>query len=423
MNSKVTKYDVVVSGGGIAGISCAYTCSSSNLKTLLVEKESFLGGDVTGGLVIPVMKTETKNLNTDFYRTLVDYAKKYNSQFTYSDNNEGWFNPIMLKIIFERMLKNVHCDILLESKISDVITDENIIKSAYVNTNTLSLPIVSNYYVDATGDASLAKLLKCEFWNDNNKRQPASIRFLVAGVNLDLFSNFLESIDNDKNVTTTNRVDGIIHLSTAFTWDKSKNWALLPYFTRAVADKVLQEEDLAYFQLFTVAGMHSTVALNCPRLRDYNPNDPYDYSNALIEAREAIYRLHNFLVCYIPGFKKSYISNIASKIGQRETSRVKCKYDYTIKDIISKKSFNNPALHSNYPIDIHSNQKDKSVLMHVQDYTLPIESLMSKNYKNLYIVGKILGCDFKSQAALRVQSSCMSMGEAVGKDIFKKTNY
>ncbi len=416
------KYDVLVCGGGVAGISCAYTSSKLGLKTLLLEKESYLGGDMTGGLVIPVMKSDAKNLNTEFYNDLILYAKKFNSQFTYSDGNDGWFNPVLIKCVFEHMLKTVSCDIVYECEVKNVNASQNTINHVEILNNTLSIPIASMYYVDSTGNASFSKILNCDFWEDNQTKQPASLRFIVGNVDLDKFANFLEKVDNDKNVTTTYRSDSFIHLSTAFTWDKTKKWALEPYFKDALRQNILKDKDLAYFQLFTIANMPNSVAFNCPRLRDFDTNNPIDYSNAVIEAREAILRLHKFCVNYLPGFENSYISNIAPVVGKRETSRVKCQYDYTINDILEQKEFKNAALCSDYPIDIHSNTKDKSVLHKVCAYTLPIESLKSKNYNNLYVAGKILGCDFKAQAALRVQSSCMSMGEAVAKDIYKNIN-
>ena len=113
----------------------------------------------------------------------------------------------------------------------------------------------------------------------------------------------------------------------------------------------------------------------------------------------------NFDACDVAGFKGGQII---------------CKG--TIEDIITQKSFDNPALCSNYPVDIHSNKKNASVLYKVCSYEFPLQSLQSKDFENLYAIGKIAGCDFKSHAALRVQSSCMSMGEAVAKDIRKNIN-
>ena len=53
---KTMKYDVVIVGGGTSGCACAYNCAKNNLKTLLIEKNNFLGGLMTGGLVVPIMK-------------------------------------------------------------------------------------------------------------------------------------------------------------------------------------------------------------------------------------------------------------------------------------------------------------------------------------------------------------------------------
>ena len=77
---------------------------------------------------------------------------------------------------------------------------------------------------------------------------------------------------------------------------------------------------------------------------------------------------------------------------------------------------------SNYPIDVHSAEKNKSKLIYNGEYQLPIESLMSADYDNLYIAGRCLSADFASQGALRIQQSCMSMGEAVAKHIKSRIN-
>ena len=63
----MTKYDVVIVGGGTAGVSCAWNCAKRGLKTLIVEKNSYLGGSITSSLVIPAMKTSENAINTDFF--------------------------------------------------------------------------------------------------------------------------------------------------------------------------------------------------------------------------------------------------------------------------------------------------------------------------------------------------------------------
>ena len=120
---------------------------------------------------------------------------------------------------------------------------------------------------------------------------------------------------------------------------------------------------------------------------------------------------------YFPGFENAYISNIADSLGVRVSDRIKGKYVYTIDELKSGKKFDNPALISNYPVDVHSKDKNASTLEQTVEYQLPIESLMSYNYDNLFIVGRGISADFYAQGALRVQGRCFSMGEAVARYI------
>ena len=424
MNKNI-KYDVVIIGGGTSGCACAYICAKNNLKTLLVEKNSFLGGLMTGGLVVPVMKSSTDEINTNFYKELVKKAKKYKAQITYGDKNDGWFNPELLKIVLDDILSQSviikNLDILFNTTVSSVLKrSDNNIQGVILNSDMLSIPIDAKYFVDASGTAEFSILSGCTLLDDENKLQQNTLRFILANVNIEKFCNFICDVDINRDITNTYRSDidtfNELHFTTASTWDTNKNWALDKYLKKGVEQGLLLDADRAYFQIFSVAGAKGEVVFNCPRINNYK-NNPFKASFELIEARKAIYRLYNFTKATFPGFEDSIIVNIAPIVGTRELNRVKTKYIYSKDDLISSKSFTNPVLRANYSIDIHGKDKNSSILQKTSSYELPIESLMSFDINNLFVVGKILGADFESQSALRVQKSCMSMGEAVAKYI------
>ena len=416
------KYDVVIIGGGTSGCACAFNCAKNGLKTLLVEKNNFLGGLMTGGLVVPIMKSSVEEINCDYYKKIIETAKKYNAQITYSDGNDGWLNPELMKIVLEDVLSFDNLDILFETSLESICYDEKNIKSIILKSSLLSLPIESSYFIDATGSAEFSKLANCEFLPSENKKQQNSLRFILGNVNVEEFCNFITQIDSDWDITNTNRDDldsNELHFTTASTWDTSKTWALDKYLKKGVEDGVLKPNDRSYFQVFSVAGGANQVAFNCPRIDNYKDN-PYMASLELINAKKAIWRLYTFVKHYFPGFQNAIITNIATQTGIREQNRVKTKYIFTKDDIITSKSFNKPVLKANYSIDIHSDKQNGSILQKTTTYELPLESLMSANYDNLFVIGKILGADFEAHSALRVQKSCMSMGEAVAKYIAKK---
>lgn len=427
----MSKYDVVIVGGGTAGCAAAYTAGMLGLKTLIIEKNIHLGGTITSGLVIPVMKSGNNQINTQFRDALIDECRKLGGQTTFEDN-PAWLNPEITKIALDNLMKRANVAILFDTNILGIKIENNMIKriritkeilSAYneeieYKEKELSVSIETRYVIDATGDCVVGKICNCNFLEKDKEFQPVTLRFMMGGIDLKRFSDWLKDYDKDRNVTVVQEIDGYIHLSTAYTWDKDKKWALEPLFKDAVKNGILNKHDTNYFQIFTVPGMPDTVAFNCPRIIDYNNSlDIKSISKALLLARQNIYRYLSFCKKYFPGFENAYISNMADMLGIRVSRRIKGKYIYTIDDLKSGKKFEHPVVISDYPVDIHSNKRKTEGLQKVQDYQLPLESLMSADIENLFVVGRCLSADFLSQGALRVQGSCFSMGEGVAKYI------
>ena len=415
------KYDLLVVGGGTSGCACAYTAAKLGLKVLLVEKESFLGGSITSSLVIPAMKTSDNAINTNFYNELYNRLNAVNGAITYSDGNIGWFNPELTKIILDQMLLEAGVKICFEAHIS-YLKKELSSYTATIQCNNIScfasnmllLSIETNNVVDATGDGKICTKLNYKKIDFKNKTQPVNLRFILSGININKFNNWLLEYDKDRNVTTSCIINSEIYLSTAYTWDTSVQWALKPLFTNAIAKGIINETDSNYFQIFSVAGTPDSIAFNCPRILDN-----IDNTSAYIEGRASILRLLNFCKLYLPGFEKAYISNIANKLGVRVSNCIKGKYVYTLKDLKTGKKFENPVVISNYPIDIHSSKKNNSVLEKMyQEYQLPLESLIVDD--NLFVIGRCISCEFEAQAALRIIPSCFSMGEGLAKYLAQK---
>ncbi len=415
------KYDVIVVGGGTSGCACAYTAAKLGLDTLLIEKNSYLGGTITSSLVVPAMKTSDNAINTNFFNILCNELKNIGGCITYSDGNAGWFNPELTKIALDKMMKDVGVNILFESYIDKI--EEKLL--GYIVTigndntnehnNELLLYTETNNIVDATGDAKILKKINgIEFLNDNDFSQPINLRFIMSGVNYKKFSQWLLNYDKNRDITSATDIDGKIYLSTAYTWDSCVDWALKPLFVDAIRKGIITEEDSNYFQIFSVAGAPDSIAFNCPRIIDTT----LPRTDAYIKGRESILRLSQFCKEYFKGFENAYISSIANVLGVRVSNRVKGKYIYTKDDLVSGKKFAHPVVISNYPIDVHSDKKNSSKLQKVyKEYQLPIESLIVKD--NLFVVGRCLSAEFEAQAALRIIPSCFSMGEGVAKYIAK----
>ena len=128
-----------------------------------------------------------------------------------------------------------------------------------------------------------------------------------------------------------------------------------------------------------------------------------------------IRRLAHFFRKNIPGFKNSYISREAYMLGVRESWRIHGKYYMTKDDYFNAQKFPDAVCRSAYPIDIHDEVLDvHRTLAKNEFYEIPYRALVTNEISNLIVVGRCISTDFPAQAAVRIQPTCMSMGEAAG---------
>ena len=125
-------YDLIVVGGGTAGCSAAYNAGIRGLKVLLIEKNIHLGGTITSALVVPAMKSGEHQINTDFYKALIDELHSIGGQATYQ-NNPGWFNPELTKIALDTLMAKANVDVFFDTHIRDIIIENKLIKGKIIN--------------------------------------------------------------------------------------------------------------------------------------------------------------------------------------------------------------------------------------------------------------------------------------------------
>ena len=421
-------YDLIIAGGGTAGCAVAVNGAKSGLKVLVIEKNTYLGGSMTGALVMPMMKNMLKNgkeLSGEFVKELMDEMRKTGDALTYSDNKIGWLNSEMLKCTLDDLFEKYGVDVLFDTAVTGAMLKNGKIETIETVYAGQKQTIKAKYFVDATGNGDLATLCRANYKNGNDgNNQAMTLRFIAGNVDIKRFAEFLKGIDDDRIVSPIEEINGEIHLSTACTWD-NEIWKLRPYFKQAVDDGVLKEEDCAYFQLFTIPNQPASVAFNAPRIyaeKSLNPLSAEDTTYALIQGRKQIRRLMNFCKKYLPGFENSYVSQIAPMLGIRDSRRIEGEYELSEDDILSCKKFENSVAKSNYPIDVHSLKKDGSILNKISDddyFEIPLDALKVKGVENLFMAGKIISATFLAQASLRIIPNCLSMGESLGKYIAK----
>lgn len=406
------EYDVIVVGGGTAGSTAGIACVEEGLSTLILERNSYLGGAATGGQVSPMMycgMPDSSSINI----ALKNDLKKINYGNADPFGNDGWFNPEMLKFYLEEKYTSQGGEILYDTECIDSIVENGEISGVIIHNRGGVQKLSAKMVIDCSGDAVIAYKsgVPCLKGNDiDGKNQAASLRFILGNINL---TNFLEYLDN---IGETRILEyPLIEIAAT----ANCNNPLSKLLKAAVGCGLLKSEDIQYMQAFSIPGMEGVLTFNCPQIPDMHDTlNPELVSRAYVTGRKMIQRLFEFFRGNVPGFEKSYILSVASMLGVRESRRIKGKYILSEKDFNNRAKFEDAITRTAYPIDIHGEsagaQLEIRALAKGEYFEIPFRSLVPLEIENLLVGGRCISTSFYVQSSIRIEATCRATGEACG---------
>ena len=196
------KYDLIVVGGGLAGVSAAMEAGRKGLRVLLVEKYNCLGGAAANCLVLPFMRHWTYNPNNgdkvyltgDLFQEISDELRAMNGL-----HEAGRiFDEEKLKLILNRMCLKYNVELLFNTTVTDVTMDGDKIASVHALGKSKKLELFADFFVDATGDAELSMLAGCRFQvgrETDGLCQPMTLSFRVGNVDMKTFTEDKDKIN------------------------------------------------------------------------------------------------------------------------------------------------------------------------------------------------------------------------------------
>lgn len=408
--------DVCVVGGGCAGTAAAVSAARNGLKVVLLEQGTVLGGLQTQGLVYPAMPTKVLNSDTPFITDL-------NKRFAMHGITVGFFDepkyknggdarqytPELLAFIYDELCADYKVEILYNATLIGAKTANGKISAAIIHTVEGLSAVEAKIFIDATGDAILSRYSGVPSVRGSDKtgrNQKMSFRFEMGGVEeMKVYKFFVKKLKDGWCETKPPE------------FEFAKTTHTEKFYYEGIQRGEVTKDDVAYIQAFTIMGKPGTMSMNCPEVSPfiYSSTSALDRSKAIRECRIMTRRLANFFKKNIPGFKNAYISREASMLGVRESWRIRGKYYMTGEDYFNAQKFSDGVCRSAYPIDIHDEVLNLAKkLADGEYYEIPYRSLVTNEFSNLIVVGRCISANFSAQASVRIQPTCMSMGEAAG---------
>lgn len=393
----MNSYDVVVCGGGFAGVSAAIAASRKGASVLLIDANNCLGGAAGECLVNPFMPYYTRKdgelllLSDGLFTEICEELKKINCYFNGAEyvpdgKISFTFNEEHLKIVLQRMVLSAGVKLLFHTHVIGVKKNGRRITAVTVSNKSGVYDISGKIIIDATGDADVAALSGCETVLGREKDhlcQPMTLCFRVSNIDIPKFN---ADKANMQEKYKRFREEGII-----------KNVRENVLVFRTTSDNILH--------------------FNSTRVVKHNPVDAYEVTEAETIAREQVAELFDFLKKHVDGCKDAVLVSTAMRIGVRESRMIRGDYVLTQDDLLECRIPDDTISVCNYDIDIHNPEGSGTSHYYFPEgkyYGIPYRSLIAKDFDNLLAAGRCISSTHEAQASYRIMPTCCTLGQAAG---------
>lgn len=371
------EYDVIVAGGGPAGVGAAYAAGKAGAKTLLVEQMNFLGGMWTGGLVNPLFDYKNKN---GLLKGIVEELKAQNYWGGFWDICFA-YEP--MKSLLDRRMREAGVKVLCGTGVVKPVVSDGNVTGIITENKSGRNAFLGKVVIDCTGDADVACRagVKCQIGRpEDGAVQGMTLMFMIG--NVDYFQH--KGTDLFRLVEKAKEEHGV-----EFTLPHAR-----PYIIRIPNSR--------------------TAVVQLTHVRGYNPVDAFDLTEVNRLGREQAAAVVDFMKKYIPELRDIELLQTAPLLGVRESRRIEGEYTLTEEDLTEGRRFPDGIAEVTFNIDIHSPDNSSQKCAAVQPYLIPYRCLIPKGIGGLLVAGRCISGTHVAMSSYRVTGNCIAMGEAAG---------
>lgn len=384
-------YELVVLGGGPAGVCAAIEAARDGARVLLIEGSGMLGGMATTGLVGPFMtnydregerptvgglyreiieRLETCSgailpENTDSPSIHTSFIKRYHRHVTP-------FDSFMLQIVLDEMVREAGVEVLMYTRFADCVCENGKIKSVILAALEGLRCVSADLFIDATGNADVAYAAGVPTWKGEEESgvpQPGTLMFEVDGV-------------SDEGYNAHAKRPG------------GPTGAVKAYRT-------------------PTEGIYK---INHLRVFNTDATDSASMTRAHAEARRQVLESYQVLQ-ETPGFENARITQVAPVLGVRESRHIEGRYKVTVADVSGGVKFEDRIATYAFGMDVHprnAEMKGNFKIEIANVYYVPYRSMLPVGCDNLLVAGKTISCESQAAGGIRVMPCAMAIGQAAG---------
>jgi hypothetical protein len=398
--------DVLVVGGGAAGVAAAVTAAREGLKVTLLERYGFCGGGAVAGLsgTICGMYEASDDANAPPNQIVHGFADEFANRMSarggltppirYGKTFTRVHDPLIWRETADSMLRQAGVQVLLHTTVTDALVEggEKIDGiAAYTKQGRLS--VRAKVTIDASGDADVAAMAGFPtFMGQDGKIQNPTMIFRLGGVDTERFL----SVFGPDSIMGREVTELILRLHNSHEY-------------RLPRAKIF---------LFPTPRPNELLC-NCTRVigrdgRELNPLLVEDITEAEIEGRLQVREYARFFRDHLAGCEESYVNDTGVQVGVRQTRQVLGRVTLRNEDVTRGTKFRNGIARSPWPIELHSGDKPRLVWLTNDYYEVPLDCFVPERGEGLLAAGRCLSAEHEAMASARVTAQCFSYGHAIG---------
>jgi hypothetical protein len=395
------EYEVVVLGGGPAGIAAALASGRSGRSTILIERYGFMGGAGTAAglstfcglhaVVYGRHEQVVHGIADDILARLKAMDGLNRPHLTVRNQITAQAYDISaFKIAADELMAEANVHVLFHAfGVGAVMAAEDRIGAVLVETKSGRYAIRGEMFVDASGDGDLAA------WS--------GVPFALG-----------DGAGNMLYPSTMFRINGVDPAEAGEAWERIP--ALMEEAEKQ-GRRFPRKKPIVRPQRNPIEWRANLTQIKNPDGTAVNGIDARQLSYGEVEGRRQCWDVFEFIKEVTPGFDRAYIVEIAPQIGIRETRRITGEYVLTEDDILGCRDFDDAIGVNGWPVEAHV-KGDVKFVFTAQDTRgfnqIPYRIILPQRIENLFVAGRCASMSHEGQSSARVSGPCFIMGQAAG---------
>jgi len=396
--------DVLVAGGGAAGVAAAVTAARSGRRVTLVERYGFCGGGAVAGLSGTVcgLYAASADPNAPPEQVVFGFADEFvrllesrgglTPPVRYGRTYTRVHDPLVWREAADHVLRESGVQVLFHTTVTGALLDGARVAGLAAYSKEGPLELRARITIDASGDADVVAMAGFpSFVGDEGRVQNPTMIFRLGGVDT---ARFLAAHGSD--TIMPERISELLraHNGKGYFLPRAKIW------------------------LFTTPRPNELLC-NCTRIlgpdgRELNPLFARDFTDAEFEGRRQVREYWHFFRDHVSGCESSWVNDTGVQVGVRQTRQARGTKTLRNEDVVRGTKCADGIARSPWPIELHAGTKPRVEWLLDDYYEVPYGCFVPERGDGLLIAGRCLSAQHEAVASARVTAQCFSYGQAIG---------